>query len=146
MRPRLIFRDCVYSPTWIAAEAERIRAGRHALGCTQGDRIAVFLRNGPAYVVLVEACKHAGISLVSINWHYKVDETHHILADCDARALFIHEDFLAQVNAGIPPGVVVIDVPVGREWRNESQRIGPFWRASRRASGSTSNLALHDSL
>jgi long-chain acyl-CoA synthetase len=111
MQPRLIFRHHIYPPEWIGAEADRVRAGLHQIGCEPGDRVAAFLRNGPAYVVLAQACRQAGVLLVSINWHYKGEETRHILADCGARAIFIHEDLVAQVRDGFTEGLAVIDVP-----------------------------------
>ena len=126
MAPRLFCGGRVHSPDWIRAEAGRIAAGLQALGCRAGDRVAAFLRNGPAYVVLAQACRQAGLLLVSINCHYKCEEARHILADCEARAIFIHEDLVAPVRQGFPDDLAVIDVPVD-EGNEAAAASGARW-------------------
>ncbi|KQP23672.1 long-chain fatty acid--CoA ligase [Pseudorhodoferax sp. Leaf267] len=92
-------------------EVQRVLAGLHVLQCQQGDTIAVMLRNSPAYVAVVLACRQAGLYLASINWHFKALEARHILQDSGARALFVHDDLLQAVASGVPDGVAVVPVP-----------------------------------
>ncbi|MGJ7529883.1 AMP-binding protein [Variovorax sp. GB1P17] len=100
-----------YSRDWMKAEIDRVLAGLHALECNEGTTIAAMLRNGPEYVALVLACRHAGLYLASVNWHFKALEANHVLVDSGARALFVHQDLLPQISEGLPEGVAVIAVP-----------------------------------
>ena len=110
MTPILLFSDREYSRTWVNNEIERVLAGLHALGCGEGSTVAAMLRNGPEYVVLVLACRRAGIYLASVNWHFKALEANHVLEDSGALAFFVHDDLLPQVRDGIPEGVAIIAV------------------------------------
>ena len=111
MIPTLVFGERVYAQDWMRGEIRRTLAGLHALHCKTGDTIAVMLRNSPEYVALVLACRQAGLYLASVNWHFKALEARHILEDSGARVLFVHEDLLASIQAGIPEGVAVVPVP-----------------------------------
>lgn len=111
MIPTLWFGGREYSPAWLKEEIDRTLAGLHALGCNEGSTVAAMLRNGPEYVAVVLACRQAGLYLASVNWHFKAMEARHVLVDSGARALFVHEDLLAQVSDGIPADVQVIAVP-----------------------------------
>ena len=110
MIPTLVFGERVYAQDWMRGEIRRTLAGLHALHCTTGDTIAVMLRNSPEYVALVLACRQAGLYLASVNWHFKALEARHILEDSGARVLFVHEDLLDAIQAGIPEGVAVVPV------------------------------------
>ena len=57
MYPNLHFGDHLYTADWLAAEATRISAGLAALGVREGMSVAVMLRNGPACVAVVIACR-----------------------------------------------------------------------------------------
>ena len=110
MFPTLHFGERQYSPDQLASEARRIAAGLAALGLREGASVAVMLRNGPACVKAVLACREAGLYLVPLNWHFKAAEAGHVLTDSGADVLIIHDDLLAQVEAGLPAGLPVISV------------------------------------
>jgi acyl-CoA synthetase (AMP-forming)/AMP-acid ligase II len=52
-----------------------------------GERVALLLENGPAYMVASWAGRRAGLRFVPINWHLNIEETAYIADNCDARAL-----------------------------------------------------------
>ena len=106
----LVFAERSYPARWMADETARIRAGLHAAGCRAGDTVAAMLRNGPAFVALVLACRQAGMYLVAINWHFKAAEAGYLLVDSGARLLVVHDDLIEQVRTGLPPGTVVVAV------------------------------------
>jgi len=90
--------------------AARLAGGLAALGVADGDVIAVMLRNEPAYLELILACRIAGCYYCPINWHFKSTEVGYLLHDSGARVLFVHADLLPEVRAAIPPDVTVIAV------------------------------------
>jgi long-chain acyl-CoA synthetase len=68
------------------------------------------LRNIPAFVDIIQGCRIAGAYYCQINWHFKRDEAGYILADCDAKVLFVQPDLLAEIAAAVPSHVQVIIV------------------------------------
>jgi long-chain acyl-CoA synthetase len=112
------------SPDWIAvveadgaehragdllARVNQITHGLRALGLQPGDGIASLLPNGAAPVEVYLAALQAGWYITPINWHFATPEVGYILADCEAKAVFVHERFApagtaAADAAGIPTG------------------------------------------
>ncbi len=88
----------------------RVNQLTHALrahGLEPGDGIASLLPNGVAPVELYLTALQAGWYLTPINWHFTAPEAAYIVADCGAKAFFVHERFadlgLATADqAGIP--------------------------------------------
>ena len=68
--------------------ASRMSAGLRARGCQPGDRVALFLKNHPAYLELMFACWHAGLVVVPVNVKLHAREVAVILDDCRARLMF----------------------------------------------------------
>src|SRR6187402_3168506 len=101
MYPTLIFGERTHPAAWMASETARLCAGLQAIGCRQGETVAVMLRNGPALVALALAFRQAGLFFVAINWHFKAAETNYLLLDSGAKALFIHDDLIDQVQSGL---------------------------------------------
>jgi len=108
--PNLHFQGRLYPADHLAAETARVCAGLAALGVTDGMSVAVMLRNSPACVTAVLACRQSGLYVVPLNWHFKAAEAGHVLADSGAHVLFVHHDLLPQIEAGIPANVKVIPV------------------------------------
>lgn len=138
----------VFGGTTIEGDALRDRAARAAsglaaLGVAPGDRIAVMMRNEPAYLEVILAADRIGAALVAINWHFRTDEAAHVLTDCGARVLVVHADLLPQIAAAVPAGITLIVVPTPPEIA-EAYGIGaapaappgaldwPGWRDSHR--------------
>lgn len=90
----------------------RIAAGLRSLGIRPGDRIAVVMRNEPAYLEITTAAAQAGVSAVPVNWHFRRDDLRHVLADSGSRAVFAHTDLLPAVTAQLTSDAHVIEAPV----------------------------------
>lgn len=99
----------------IAANAARGAGGLSALGIGEDDSVALMVRNDFATFELNMAAGQLGAYAVPINWHFTADEAGYILSDCQAKALVIHADLLAQIAAGVPRDVKVLVVPTPPE-------------------------------
>ncbi|SHJ33137.1 long-chain acyl-CoA synthetase [Roseomonas rosea] len=95
--------------------AVRAASGLAALGVVPGDRIAVMMRNEPAYLEVILAADRLGAALVAINWHFRTDEAAHVLTDSGARVLIVHADLLPSIAASVPGDVTVIVAPTPPE-------------------------------
>ncbi|MBN9471950.1 MAG: AMP-binding protein [Bosea sp.] len=89
-------------PVWryreLASHSARIAAGlvaRHGLG--PGDRVALVMRNCPAYLALLFACWRAGLVTVPVNAKLHAREIAHILDDSGASLVFVTADLSATV-------------------------------------------------
>ncbi len=109
--------------------AAQAAAGFRALGCAEGDCIALFLRNDFAFFEASSGAKMAGIFPVPINWHSTAEEAAYILKDCGAKALVVHEDLYSQIEDGLPDGLQVLVVPTPEELC-EAYKIADWERPS----------------
>jgi len=108
------------------AELERriacAASGLERLGIREGDVVALMLRNSPAFIEAMLACRRLGVYYCPINWHFKADEAGFILRDSGAKALVVHADLLAQIEAGLPSGLPIVTVEPGwSAWRDAHQ-------------------------
>ena len=83
---------------------------RGRFGLAHGDRVALAMRNGPAYVEMMFACWHAGVAAVPINAKLHAREFEYILADAGARVVFVTPDLAETIASVAPPGLPIIDV------------------------------------
>jgi long-chain acyl-CoA synthetase len=93
----------------LLARVNQITHALRALGLRPGDGIASVLPNGAAPVEVYLAALQSGWYLTPINWHFTVPEIAYIVADCEAKALFVDERFAAAGvaaadEAGVPAG------------------------------------------
>lgn len=72
--------------------ASRLSTNLRRMGCQQGDRVAVFLKNDPAWLEILFGCWHAGLAVVPINSKLHARELAFILQDCGAKVLFLDDD------------------------------------------------------
>jgi long-chain acyl-CoA synthetase len=79
----------------LLARVNQITHGLRALGLQPGDGFASVLPNGAAPLEVYLAALQAGWYLTPVNWHFTAPEMAHILRDCEAKALFVHERFAA---------------------------------------------------
>ncbi len=116
--------------------AARAASGFRSMGVSEGECIALFLRNDFAFFEASSGAKMAGIYPVPINWHSTAEEAGYILKDCGAKALVIHEDLYSQIEAGIPAGLKVLVVPTPEEiceayriadWRQPSGEVQEWY-------------------
>lgn len=101
-------RDLDYAE--LRLRAARIAAGLGTLGVGSGDRVAIVLRNEPAFLEASIAAALAGAVPVPVNWHWKGDELGYVLSNSDSKVVFVHSDLLAQVEPSLPEGLTVIEV------------------------------------
>src|ERR1700674_2932979 len=81
--------------TW-AEFNRRVNQLIHALraaGLGVGDTVAVLCGNRVELFEVLAATMHAGIVVVPVNWHWVADEMAYVLADADARALLVDDDY-----------------------------------------------------
>src|SRR6266567_4813513 len=79
--------------------ANRFATGLQRLGIKKGDRVAIALPNIPQYPIAFYGALRAGAVVVPTNPLYTEREMQHQLADADARAIIMLEDFYPIVRA-----------------------------------------------
>lgn len=115
MTPTLHFDTHPIAAQDFASDGARSASALNALGLGPGKVVALMLHNEPILLELMLAARTVGAHYCLVNWHFKADELRHVLSDSGATVLVVHSHLLAQVRAGIPPGVRVFEVsPHGR--------------------------------
>lgn len=82
-------------------ESMRVAAGLAARGVGEGDRVAVWLPNIPAWLCLMFACARLGAIVVSVNTRFRAHEVADIVSRSGCRMLVLWPDFKAIDFAGI---------------------------------------------
>ncbi|MEQ8482883.1 MAG: acyl-CoA synthetase [Pseudomonadales bacterium] len=78
-------------------------------GMQAGDKVAFYLRNGPAYSETLAACFKARLTHVNVNYRYVDEELWYILDNSDSRIVVYGSEFAGHVKALRPrlPNVVL---------------------------------------
>src|SRR5579872_4813684 len=84
-RPAIMFENQAISYGQLAGEVEQFASALLAWGLQRGDRVALFLENSPAFVVVYLGTHLAGGIVVLVNTQYRQVELTHILTDSGAR-------------------------------------------------------------
>lgn len=91
-----------------AAEVRRLAGGLAAQGIGPGDRVAIFLPNRPALLLLLLALARRGALAVLLNTRFRAAELGPLLARAEPAAIAIARDFApvdaAALLAGLPRG------------------------------------------
>lgn len=74
----------------LKTQSERVAAALHAYGIKAGDHVAILLPNCANFLPVYFGILRAGATAVPVNARLKTDELEFILADSEARALFVH--------------------------------------------------------
>ncbi|GAA2423481.1 acyl-CoA synthetase [Actinomadura vinacea] len=98
--------------TEVRERAARIASGLAEAGVSQGDRIAVVMRNDISYLEVFAAVALLGAVAVPVNWHWRGGELEHLLRDSSARLVIVHTDLLPTVAAHLPDGVDLVEAAV----------------------------------
>ncbi|HEU4361797.1 MAG TPA: acyl-CoA synthetase [Mycobacterium sp.] len=127
------------SPALITADGSRISYGElhtasarvaallHGAGLSRGDAVAILVANRPEFLEITWGCQLSGLYYTPVNTHLTFDEIGYIVADCEARALFVDVCFadLAGKLRDANPGLDVL-VAVGGSlpgWRSYSDAL-----------------------
>ncbi len=86
----------------LKAQAAKIATALGTAGVERGDRVAIVLRNEPAFLALSAACPLIGAVPVPVNWHSRGRELRHVLSHSGARAVFAHSDLIGGVEESLP--------------------------------------------
>ncbi|WP_245475769.1 AMP-binding protein [Bradyrhizobium sp. Leo170] len=86
----------------LLAQGKRAVSALAAAGVSEGDAIALLIRNDPIYFEVMHAASLLGAYVVPLNWHSSADEIRYILADCAPHALIGHAGLLQDVATAIP--------------------------------------------
>ena len=84
----------------LQARTARLAAGLIALGLKPGDRIALVMRNHPAYLELFLAAWHAGLAAVPVNSKLHAKELAYIFENCGAPVVFATANTLGSCEQG----------------------------------------------
>jgi acyl-CoA synthetase (AMP-forming)/AMP-acid ligase II len=85
----------------------------HDAGLRPGDKVAFYMRNGPAYGELAGACFLGGFVHVNVNYRYKPHEVAYILQNADAAAVVYTAEFreaVAEIFGQLPTLKVALEV------------------------------------
>ena len=89
---------------------------RDTIGLVEGDRVALVMKNCPAYLEVLYACWHAGLAAVPVNARLHPREFGYILHNSGARVCFLTGDLTeaiedARADAPALEHVIAVDVP-----------------------------------
>jgi len=115
MTATVVFNDKEIPGEELERRAACAASGFEGMGVREGDVVALFLHNGPAYLEAMLACRLLGAYHCPINWHFKADEAGFILRDSSARVLVAEPELLAQI--GGPSIPVISDWEKYTPWR-----------------------------
>ena len=92
--------------------AGRMAGALRTAGLRPGDRLAIFMRNNPEYIISLFAAFHAGLCVVPVNVRLHPRELAHILENAGCRGLLFGEEKASEVReaAGDADGLVLVRV------------------------------------
>ena len=79
--------------------SQRLAALLHDAGLRRGDGVALVLPNRPEFFEITWGAQLSGLYYSAVNTHFTADEVAYVIADSDARAVFVDAS-LAQTLAG----------------------------------------------
>ena len=102
--------------TWgeLGQRSNNIARALLAQGLQAGDKVALYMRNGPAYLETLIGCFKARLVHVNVNYRYKAQELTYILDNADARAVIYDAEFaplVAAVRTRAPEVLAWVEVP-----------------------------------
>ena len=103
-----------------------------ARGVQPGDRVALFLPNGVAFLDAFIACLKLGAIVVPVNVLYRERELSHILADAEPRAVITTGELAAHVPPHVPRWIAdeLGDAALRQDAPLEVVRRSPDWPAA----------------
>jgi fatty-acyl-CoA synthase len=107
-RPAIHYENETISFRELNRRSRRVASGLRGLGVGSGDRVALWLPNTPAYLVLCIACARLGAIAVAVNTRFRASEVEDIVARTRSKVLVLWPGFrgidfpgiLAEANRG----------------------------------------------
>ena len=96
--PALLHADRRVSWGEFTQRSNALAAALIARGAKPYDKVALYMRNRPEYLVALAACFKARLVHVNVNFRYRDEELWYILDNSDARFVFFGEDFAEQAE------------------------------------------------
>lgn len=94
--PALILADgATVSYDELRARSQRVAALLHDAGLRRGDGVALVLPNRREFLEITWGCQLSGLYYSAINTHFTPDEVAYVVADSDARAVFVDASYAA---------------------------------------------------
>ncbi|WP_439545651.1 AMP-binding protein [Sandarakinorhabdus sp.] len=106
--PALIHGDTRRSWSDVGRRTASVAAAMLAGGAVAGDRCALLMRNGPAYVESLIACLRARLVHVNVNYRYTGEELFYILDNSDSAVVIYDTEFaplIATIRHRLPARV-----------------------------------------
>ena len=130
MTATLLCGEETIEPQALERRVARAAGALDAAGVGEDDVVALLLKNEPAYLEAMLACRRLGAYHCPINWHFKADEAGFILRDSRAKLLVADEALLPQVQAGLPA-----DLRLVSDWESWRDAHAPWAGAARAPRG-----------
>ncbi|MCC6471439.1 MAG: AMP-binding protein [Alphaproteobacteria bacterium] len=127
-RPALALGETVVADyAALGRTAAALAGGLARMGARPGDRVALVMRNGPAYVEALYACWHGGLVAVPVNAKLHPREFAYILENSGARIVLSTADLTGALAEAGARAVIVADA----EWRRlcREEPLAPVARA-----------------
>ncbi|KAJ7313784.1 hypothetical protein JRQ81_005476 [Phrynocephalus forsythii] len=102
-KPLILFGDEVYSYREIdrrSSQGARVFQGH--LGLKEGDTVAVFLKNSPAYLWVWMGLEKIGCTMACINYSIRSKSLLHAISSCGAKVMLTTPDFQATIEDVLP--------------------------------------------
>jgi crotonobetaine/carnitine-CoA ligase len=118
-KPLLIYEDQTMSFRQMAERSSRLASALRSLGIQQEDRVSVMLPNGFDFPTVWLALARLGAVMVPTNITYQQHDLAYLLADSQASAMIVHQDFLPVLDKVRPETpdlktvIVAGDAPAG---------------------------------
>ena len=126
-KPYLYFKDSVFTYQELQAHILATASVFRDLGVRHGDRVCVFLPNGPEYVFIWMGLARLGAICVPINTAFKRDETVYILNNAKPKVLVSHHtllDVTHEASEQYPSPLHILTVGADSASQNNHQ---DFW-------------------
>lgn len=104
LRPAIVAGGLRLSYGELDARVNQLTHALGSLGVGSGDRVGLFLKNGHEYLELQLALSAIGAIGVQIGYRLKADEVAYILANAEAKALFLHPELAPVVEEVLARG------------------------------------------
>ncbi len=104
-RTAIIHGDLTYTWREMDEQANRLARRLAQAGLQPGSKVAFYLRNTPAYVLLWNACAKGRFVHANINYRYVEQELYYLLDNSDAEAVAYHaehRDYVDRLKAKLP--------------------------------------------